>query len=52
MDIPNKLRDCGIKVLPLDFLPLETVDLSGQWPNLYWEFGDRIMSAAKLSKGR
>ncbi|MDD3777140.1 MAG: acyl-CoA dehydratase activase [Actinomycetota bacterium] len=48
MDIPNKLRDCGMKVIPLDFLPLETVDLSQQWPNLYWEFGDRIISAAKI----
>ncbi len=50
MDIPNKLRECGIKVLPLCFLPVDSVRLSSEWSNLYWEFGDRIMSAAKIIK--
>ncbi|MGM0365171.1 MAG: acyl-CoA dehydratase activase [Actinomycetota bacterium] len=48
MDIPNKLRECGIKVLPLDFLPVDSVNLPSEWSNLYWEFGDRIMSAASI----
>ncbi len=50
MDIPKKLRETKMKVIPLDFLPLDSVDLSGEWPNLYWEFGDRIMSGAEIIK--
>ncbi|MGM0367032.1 MAG: acyl-CoA dehydratase activase [Actinomycetota bacterium] len=51
MDIPKKLRETGMKVIPLDFLPLDSVDISKEWPNLYWEFGDRIISGAKIIKG-
>ncbi len=50
MDIPNKLRECGIKVIPLSFMPVDSVKLSSEWSNLYWEFGDRIMSAAHIIK--
>ncbi len=48
MDVPKKLRELGFKVIPLDYLPVDSVDISKQWPNLYWEFGDRIMSAASI----
>ena len=48
MDVPKKLRELGFKVIPLDYLPVDSVDLSKEWPNLYWEFGDRIMSAAQV----
>ena len=48
MDVPKKLRELGFKVIPLDYLPLDSIDLSKEWPNLYWEFGDRIMSAVKI----
>lgn len=51
MDVPKKLRELGFKVIPLDYLPVDSVDISKQWPNLYWEFGDRIMSAAKIING-
>jgi predicted CoA-substrate-specific enzyme activase len=50
MDVPKKLRGLGLKVIPLDFLPVGKVDLSDDWPNLYWEFGDRILSAAEIIK--
>ena len=50
MDVPKKLRELGLKVIPLDFLPIGSVDLSDEWPNLYWEFGDRILSAAQIIK--
>lgn len=48
MDIPDKLRDLGFYVIPLDYLPLEKIDIFNEWPNLYWEFGNRIMSALKI----
>ena len=50
MDIPGKLRDLGIQAIPLDFLPLEDTDIFNDWPNMYWEFGDRILSAIKIIK--
>jgi len=50
MDVPKKLRGLGLKAIPMDFLPVNEVDLSKDWPNLYWEFGDRILSAAEIIK--
>ncbi|GAG63971.1 unnamed protein product, partial [marine sediment metagenome] len=50
MDVPKKLRELGFKVIPIDYLPVDSIDLSKEWPNLYWEFGDRIMSAAQIIK--
>jgi len=50
MDIPGKLRDAGIQAIPLDFLPIDDVDIFGHWPNMYWEFGDRILSAVQIIK--
>jgi predicted CoA-substrate-specific enzyme activase len=50
MDIPAKLRDLGMQAIPMDYLPLDNVDLFSQWPNMYWEFGDRILSAVEVIK--
>ncbi|MBM3712559.1 MAG: hypothetical protein FJW56_03875, partial [Actinobacteria bacterium] len=50
MDIPSKLRDLGMQAIPMDYLPLDSVDLFDQWPNMYWEFGDRILSAVEIIK--
>ena len=50
MDIPGKLRDLGIQAIPLDYLSVDNVDLFNQWPNMYWEFGDRILSAVDIIK--
>ncbi len=48
MGIPAKLREIGMQAIPLDYLPLENIDLFEKWPNMYWEFGDRIMSAVEI----
>lgn len=50
MDIPGKLRNIGLQAIPLDYLPLERVDIFHQWPNMYWEFGDRILRAVEIIK--
>ena len=50
MGIPKKLREIGMQAIPLDYLPLENIDLFEKWPNMYWEFGDRIMSAVEIIK--
>ncbi|MCM8804702.1 MAG: acyl-CoA dehydratase activase-related protein, partial [Candidatus Omnitrophica bacterium] len=48
MDISTKLRNLGFLVLPIDYLPIEKIDIFDKWQNLYWEFGYRIMRALKI----
>jgi len=48
LDLPDKLRDLGVTAIPLDFMPLSDVDISGDWPNMYWRSGQRILQAAEL----
>jgi predicted CoA-substrate-specific enzyme activase len=47
MGIPGVLRKRGKFVIPMDFLPLITNILS-DWPNMYWTYGYRIISAARI----
>ncbi|MDI6793392.1 MAG: acyl-CoA dehydratase activase [bacterium] len=46
LEIPKKLRDMGVLAIPMDFLPLEEVDVSDDFPNMYWKYGQKIISAA------
>ena len=48
MDIPKKIQAIGMQAIPMDYLSLDSFDLFEKWPNLYWEFGDRIMSALEI----
>jgi len=48
LDLPDKLRDLGVTAMPMDFLPLSGVDISGDWPNMYWRSGQRILQAAEI----
>lgn len=51
LDIPNKLRDYyGVNVIPMDFLPLDDVEISDINYNMYWNYGRRIIAAAKIVK--
>ncbi|MFH0777985.1 MAG: acyl-CoA dehydratase activase, partial [Candidatus Eisenbacteria bacterium] len=49
LDMPRKLRGMGILPIPMDFLPLDSVKISDQWPNMYWRYGQKILSAAELT---
>jgi predicted CoA-substrate-specific enzyme activase len=45
----RKLRDhYGVNVLPLDALPLADVDVRDVNDNMYWEYGRKILAAAKV----
>lgn len=46
LEIPDKIRRLGIKVIPMDFLPLE----AHRWPvdSMYWRYGRRILQAAEF----
>jgi len=48
LDLPDKLRDLGVVAMPIDFLPLAEVDINGDWPNMYWRSGQRVLQAAEL----
>lgn len=48
MQIPEKLRQMGHKVLTLSMLPAHKHDLFSEYPNLYWPFGQHILSGAQI----
>jgi predicted CoA-substrate-specific enzyme activase len=48
LNLPRKLRDLGAFPIPMDYLPLDTVDLSDEWPDMYWRYGQKILSAAEI----
>ena len=48
LNLPKKLRDLGALPIPMDYLPLDSVDLSKNFPDMYWRYGQKILSAAEL----
>ncbi|MGQ9569454.1 MAG: acyl-CoA dehydratase activase [Thermodesulfovibrionales bacterium] len=48
LEIPRKLADLGILSIPMDFLPIEEIDIHNDWPNMYWRNGQKILKAAKI----
>lgn len=47
-DLPYKLKKMGVLAVPIELLPLETVDLSDRYPNMYWRSGQDILATARL----
>jgi len=51
LDVPAKLRDYyGIDVIPIDFIDLDSVDIRDINANMYWNYGRKIIAAAKITK--
>ncbi|WP_028307103.1 acyl-CoA dehydratase activase [Desulfitibacter alkalitolerans] len=50
MGIPEKLENLGYKVLTLSSLPAHDHDTSKEHPNMYWPFGQHILSGAQIVK--
>ncbi len=49
MDIPTKLRRYyGANVVPMDFLPLWGTDTRDITANMFWNYGRKILQAAKI----
>ncbi|MBU1319870.1 MAG: CoA activase [candidate division Zixibacteria bacterium] len=46
LEIPKKIRGLGVKVVPMDFLPLEKYLPNINNSNMYWRFGQKILAAA------
>lgn len=50
MDIPAKLRRLyGVNVIPLDFLPLWSEETRDITPNMFWNYGRKILQAARVA---
>jgi predicted CoA-substrate-specific enzyme activase len=53
LNIPEKLRALyGVNVIPLDFLPLEGVEIEDLNDNMYWNNGRKILQAARFTASR
>ncbi|MCD6310163.1 MAG: CoA activase, partial [Candidatus Eremiobacteraeota bacterium] len=48
LEIPRKLRNLGILPIPLDMLPVDEVDLSGEMPDLTWRYGQKILACSEI----
>jgi len=48
LEIPKKLAGLGVFSIPMDCLPLEAVDITDRWSNMYWRSGQNILRAAEI----
>ncbi|MHB0999382.1 MAG: acyl-CoA dehydratase activase [Armatimonadota bacterium] len=48
LEIPKKLNKMGVRCIPMDFLPLDAVKLPDDWNNMYWRYGQKILSAGEI----
>ncbi len=48
LNLPKKLLDMEVLAIPMDFIPLHQGDIAEEFPNMYWYYGQRILSAVEL----
>jgi len=48
LEIPRKLNKMGVRCIPMDMLPLDSVRLPDDWTNMYWRYGQKILSAGEI----
>ena len=49
LGIPRKLREYyGVNVIPFDFLPIEGIRIADVNSNMYWNYGRKLLQAAKI----
>jgi predicted CoA-substrate-specific enzyme activase len=47
-DLPFKLRKLGVLPIPMDFLPVDNVDISSEYEDMFWRSGQDILAAAHI----
>jgi len=53
LNIPAKLRDqYGGNVIPIDFLPVDEIDIRDVNDNMFWNYGRKIIAAGKWCRNR
>ncbi len=51
LSVPEKLRsNYGVDVLPMDFLPLNGIDVSGFHENMFWSYGKKNYAGGHLCR--
>jgi len=50
MDIADKMAELGMLAIPMDFLDLNPSNIAEDYPNMYWNYGQRILAAAREIK--
>ena len=48
LNIPKKLRQLGVPAIPMDFLPLDSIQIPLTEETINWRNGQRILKAAKI----
>jgi predicted CoA-substrate-specific enzyme activase len=49
LNIPTKLREYyGINLIPIDFIPLEGIDVRDVNDSMFWDFGMKILKTARF----
>lgn len=49
LNTPTKLREFyGLNVIPIDFLPVDELDIKDVSKNMFWNYGRKIVAAAKI----
>ncbi len=52
LNLPEKLREAGAIAVPMDFLPLDGANVSRDFPNMYWKYGQKILAAARYLRSQ
>jgi predicted CoA-substrate-specific enzyme activase len=53
LNVPGKLRDqYGANVIPIDFLPVDGIDIREIHDNMFWNYGRKIIAAARWCRNR
>jgi predicted CoA-substrate-specific enzyme activase len=48
LELPRKIAEKGITVIPLDCLPMKVEDLEPRWGTMYWNYGQKILRGAQF----
>ena len=48
LGLPQKLMNLGVIPIPLDFLSIDEIDISEDWPNMYWRYGQKILCTVEI----
>lgn len=50
LNLPQKFSDKGFYILPMDALPIQPEDLHEDFSQVYWDYGQKILSALQYVK--
>ena len=52
LGLPQKIADLGLPVIPMDMLPYDIERIHPAFRNMYWAYGQHILSAAEFIRHR